>query len=50
MSAAQLTQQICCGLLTPTTSVVVGKLYSPVCYGLNRYRADQSTKFGTVIP
>ena len=26
MSAAQLTQQICCGLLTPAASVEVGKL------------------------
>ena len=25
MSAAQLTQQICCGLLTPAASVEVGK-------------------------
>ena len=28
MSAAQLTQQICCGLLTPAASVEVGKPFS----------------------
>ena len=28
MSAAQLTQQICCGLLTPAASVEVENLFS----------------------
>ena len=45
MSAAQLTQQICCGLLTPAASVEVGKLnYKPFSLWLPDARACENRR------